>query len=412
MANPEHLEILKQGVEVWNRWRKEHWYERIEPDLSAADLNGLDLTNVNLLDSNLSGAVLNRTNLFRAGLIEVNLNQASLIEADLRETYLEKANLQGANLFRAKLANANLYRATLDSANLAEVSIERTSFLGANLSNSDMTKAKFYSTDLSAANLKGVNFQEATLWRVNLSGANLEETIFTETEMIFSVIADVNFGTAYALDTIQHLGPSYIDIQTLYLSRGSIPEIFLRGCGLSDIQIEVAKLHNPILSQDQITEITKKIQNTLVGGVVGYHSSYISYASEDQVFAEKIYNDFQEKGVRCWFYPEDMRIGDKIRSTIDRSIQSHDKVLLILSEYSINSNWVEKEVETALEEENKRNQTVLFPIRLDQAIIETNQAWAADIRRTRNIGDFTRWKDQGAYQAAFERLLRDLKAES
>jgi hypothetical protein len=72
---------------------------------------------------------------------------------------------------------------------------------------------------------------------------------------------------------------------------------------------------------------------------------------------------------------------------------------------------VEKEVETAFEEEAKRNQTVLFPVRLDAIVMEANQAWAADIRRTRHIGDFSRWKDHDAYQQAFERLLRDLKAE-
>ena len=108
--------------------------------------------------------------------------------------------------------------------------------------------------------------------------------------------------------------------------------------------------------------------------------------------------------------PEDMKIGDKIRTTIDRSIRLHDKLLLILSQHSINSLWVEKEVETAFEEESKRNQTVLFPICLDQTIINTDQAWAADIRRTRHIGDFSQWQDQDKYQPGFERLLRDLAA--
>jgi hypothetical protein len=106
-----------------------------------------------------------------------------------------------------------------------------------------------------------------------------------------------------------------------------------------------------------------------------------------------------------------MKIGDKIRPTIDRSIQVHDKLLLILSEHSISSDWVEKEVETAFEKEHKYKQLVLFPIQLDSVAMETDQAWAADIRRTRHIGDFSRWKDHDAYQQAFERLLRDLQAE-
>jgi hypothetical protein len=54
---------------------------------------------------------------------------------------------------------------------------------------------------------------------------------------------------------------------------------------------------------------------------------------------------------------------------------------------------------------------VLFPIRLDNAVMDTSEAWAADIRRTRHIGDFTGWKDHDSYAKAFERLLRDLKVE-
>jgi hypothetical protein len=106
-----------------------------------------------------------------------------------------------------------------------------------------------------------------------------------------------------------------------------------------------------------------------------------------------------------------MKIGDKIRPTIDQSIRVHDKLLVILSENSMQSDWVEDEVEAAIEEEKKRETTVLFPIRLDEAVMDTDQAWAAKLRRTRHIGDFSRWKDHDAYQQAFERLLRDLKAE-
>ncbi|MFZ1465874.1 MAG: hypothetical protein WAV60_17645, partial [Anaerolineae bacterium] len=55
-------------------------------------------------------------------------------------------------------------------------------------------------------------------------------------------------------------------------------------------------------------------------------------------------------------------------------------------------------------------QSILFPIRLDDAIMDADQAWAADIRRTRHIGDFTRWKEHDTYAATFDRLMRDLKA--
>jgi hypothetical protein len=71
---------------------------------------------------------------------------------------------------------------------------------------------------------------------------------------------------------------------------------------------------------------------------------------------------------------------------------------------------VEKEVETAMERERREKRTVLFPIRLDDAVTKIENGWPADIRRTRNIGDFRRWKTHDAYQKSFDRLMRDLRA--
>ena len=57
----------------------------------------------------------------------------------------------------------------------------------------------------------------------------------------------------------------------------------------------------------------------------------------------------------------------------------------------------------------KPKQTVLFPIRLDDAVIKTKEAWAGLVRRDRNIGDFRRWKDHDADKQSFARVVRDLK---
>ncbi|MBI3922826.1 MAG: toll/interleukin-1 receptor domain-containing protein [Armatimonadetes bacterium] len=84
---------------------------------------------------------------------------------------------------------------------------------------------------------------------------------------------------------------------------------------------------------------------------------------------------------------------------------SHD-----LSEHSVSSQWVEQEVETALEEEWKRGKTVLFPVRLDDAASSVDKGWPNIPKNSRHIGDFTNWKDHDSYQHAFDCLLRDLKA--
>jgi len=72
--------------------------------------------------------------------------------------------------------------------------------------------------------------------------------------------------------------------------------------------------------------------SSLNGKAFEYYSCFISYSSKDQGFAERLYADLQNKDVRCWFAPEDMKIGDKIR---DRSTT----FLSVLS-LSIWRNWM------------------------------------------------------------------------
>jgi hypothetical protein len=115
--------------------------------------------------------------------------------------------------------------------------------------------------------------------------------------------------------------------------------------------------------------------------------------------------------VRCWFAPKDIPIGARFRDAIDEGIRGKEKVLLILSEYAVSSTWVEKEVETAFEEEGRRPGSVLFPIRLDDAVMTTPAGWAADIRRARQIGDFSQWENQRQYNEALKKLLKDLRTE-
>src|SRR6266480_4081164 len=86
MANQEHLEILKQGVFVWNKWRDVQ--KNIRPDLNEVDLS----------NTNLRGAIL----------IEADLSNANLKGADLSRTFLRGAFLRGADLSQVDLSRADL----------------------------------------------------------------------------------------------------------------------------------------------------------------------------------------------------------------------------------------------------------------------------------------------------------------
>ena len=153
---------------------------------------------------------------------------------------------------------------------------------------------------------------------------------------------------------------------------------------------------------------------------IEFYSCFISYSTKDQEFAERLHADLQAKGVRCWFAPEEMKGGRKLHEQIDEAIRLHDKLLLILSEHSMSSEWVKTEIANAREREKWEGKQLLFPITL--VPFEAIKRWKlfdADIgidsaREIREyfIPDFNNWKDHDSYQKAFERLVKDLKSGS
>jgi uncharacterized protein YjbI with pentapeptide repeats len=355
VAVQEQLDILRQGVEIWNAWREKHPY--VIPLLGGANLNGANLTNANLRHAELVDANLSGANLSFTELTCVNFGWATLSSADLNG-----ADLNGADLSFANLSNASLSGAKL---------------IGADLSH----------TILSNANLSGAYLRDANLSRTTLSGANL-----IGARVVSTIFGNLDLRTVKGLETLEHLGPSTIGTDTILRSEGDIPESFLRGAGLDDTFISY------------VLDLAKK--------PIQYNSCFISYSSKDQAFAKRLYADLQAKNVRCWYAPEHMKTGDRIRPRIYEQIWFNDKLLLVLSESSVMSKWVEYEVETAFARERKENRDILFPIWLDNAVIESTTAWAAHIQDARHITDFTRWKEHDEYQKDLNRLLHDLKQEA
>lgn len=304
MANSEHVERLKFGVEEWNSWRRD--YLETVPELNDTDFSG----------ANLAGA--------------------NLLYADFRRSLLTSTNFSGTELAGADLTGADCFAA---------------------------------------------NFSRSTLSGADFSGALLEGT----------VLGDVDLSDVEGLENVLHEGPCTIGIDTIYRSKGKIPESFLRGTGVPDDFIIYAK--------------------SLITNPIEFYSCFISYSSKDDAFAAELHAKIQAQHVRCWKDSEDLKIGDRFREEIEKAIRLHDKVLLVLSENSINSSWVEREVQAAFEKEQRQGSTVLFPVRLDDAVMDCSRAWAADIRRTRHIGDFRKWKNHDSFQKSLDRLLRDLKSQ-
>ncbi len=374
MANEEHLAILRKGVDKWNKWRSQN--HDIIPDLFNADLHDANLVLFDFDLADLGNANLYAANLAGANLSHAHLNGAILSHSDLRNADLNSTNLNGAEL--------NL--ADLTSANLRGVFARGADFSGANLNSVNLTMADLTNAKLAAANLPGTIFYK---------------TIATETEFAGALCASAQFinidlSTARGLETIRHGGPSSIGIDTLYNSGGNIPREFLEGCGVPESLIVFAK--------------------SLVGQAIEYYSCFISHSSQDAAFCDRLAQQMKAAKLRVWYAPEDMKGGEKVYTQIDEAIRLHDKLIIVLSEASMNSKWVRVEIQRALKREKSENRRVLFPITLVD--YEALQNWElvasdgldlAEEIREYFIADFSQWKDHDSFMVAFQRLLADLR---
>jgi hypothetical protein len=338
-----------EGVEAWNAWRhqtRKNPFDRVVLT-GSVDSTGRNLQGINLSDLVVSG---------------MGFRGANLRKADLSDSIVEFADFVDADLAGAKFHGASVYQ---------------SNFSRANLEYAQLVHCHFHEVQLTDANLRRALIADMTWARLDLSKVK-------------------------ELDTANHLGPSSIGIDTVFLSGGCIPEVFLREAGVPDGLIA--------------------LQQSLVKGIqpIQFYSCFISYSHQDEDFAKRVRARLQEEGLRVWFAPEDMQGGRKLLEQVEEAIRLHDKLLLVLSARSMASNWVKSEVSRARKRELKEGKRVLFPIRLVD--LESINDWEffdsttgidyAQEIRSYFIPDFSGWKDHDSFEAAFKRLLSDLRASA
>lgn len=376
MANPEHLAILKQSVEAWNSWRREN--PHTQPDLTDADLR----------DALLRGADLSHALLTGADLSGADLSGADLKRADLSDT-----DLSGTFLSGAFLSDAFLIYADLSFADLRDADLSRAYLANADLSRADLSRADLSDTDLNDADLSECRMDRSKLGKVDL--------------------AEVK-----GLETVLHEGPSTIGTDTLARTLRSSggrftaeQRVFFEGAGVAPLLLEY-------------------LPSILETAPLQFYSCFISYNTKDEAFATQLTEDLNAAGVRTWKWDMDARPGRHLRENIDVAIQSYDKLILVCSASSLTSMAVDREIETALQKEERLSNAaserarealskgepqpyadtnVLVPIRLDDTVFDWASPLAPQVTRY-YIPDFTDAEsDNDKYKREIQRLIDALK---
>ena len=294
-----------------------------------------------------------------------------------------KADLSYAILSYVDFSNAHLNKAILSCATLLHTDLD--------------------STDLTGSSLDGVRFERTIL----------EETNFLDTEIsisygIATTFIDTDLSKVKHLETCKHGRDSILDAKTLAKS-GQLPVEFLRGIGLADWQIEETKLLQPDLSNEEINNIIYQVYDLRANRSIQISPLYISYSSSDDKFVDALEPKLIEKGIRFWRDKREMASGN-IEKQIDRGLRLNDIVLLVLSEHSLKSDWVEMEIESARQKEKEADRDVLCPVTLDKNW-EEKCDWPGRLLnqiKKYHILDFSNWQDPVAFESQFGKLLKGL----
>lgn len=147
------------------------------------------------------------------------------------------------------------------------------------------------------------------------------------------------------------------------------------------------------------------------------YTCFISYSSSDEVFCNHLYETLRLKGVRVWYAPDKMIAGEKITRQLDKGLETYDKVVLVLSEKSMHSDWVRYEIATAVGLSRTRGENVLVPVSLMNP--ERLKGWELhDPETNRNLAEyiqgmlvanFTQWAIPDQFESNLEQLLRALR---
>lgn len=230
-------------------------------------------------------------------------------------------------------------------------------------------------------------------------------------------MADVDLRGMSGLEKVVHEGPSTIGVDTLLNSQGNISEIFLRGCGLPDHVIAYAK--------------------SLAQSPIQYYTCFLSHSSKDNAFVKHLYDKLQDSGVRCWYFPETARTGESLRHEIDKAIRLYDKLVIVCSYNSLNSQPVIDEIEEGLKREEEEavrkvkdeekvargeldyedfakrryQERVLFPIMIDDYLLDGWNHKLQYVIKNRVVADFRKWKSHDSFSKQLDKLLHDLNAQ-
>ena len=127
---------------------------------------------------------------------------------------------------------------------------------------------------------------------------------------------------------------------------------------------------------------------------------FVSYSSKDKKFAERLAMDLSTNNVSLFFDRWEIKVGDSIVEKINAALGNMSNLIIVLSQESVRSNWVKKELSSAIMKKLSNESVRILPVLIEKCKIP-------DIINDIKFADFTE-----AYENGLVDLTNALGVES
>jgi hypothetical protein len=301
------------------------------------------------------------------------------VRVDLTGLYMKETELGLYNLSGANLRGASLRRAWLDHANLKDADLR-----GAHLSEAKLIEADLTGADLREAQMNGAFLNGANLTGADLSGALLREVDFSDAILGKTIFGNTDLRVARHLAKARCESPVSIGIDTLELSRWHVP---------------VELLHASRTSPRVVSAIAEWADRANE-----FHSCFLSHSSLDADTVRELDYRLRFDGVHSFYSPVDIAPGAAWKEELNERLKEAGRILVVVTEHSIESAGVRDEMEFALDLPADQHRKIIPLKYVDDRIWKRcTQPWVVRLRDRSNAVDFSR--SAASYDQHYSRLL-------
>ncbi len=369
---------------VYDLEHEERIYNVIGVDFANFDFSECNLSYSNFSEADLRGANFQKSILRNAIIDSALADGANFNNADISNTSAINTKLSSCSFLKAVVENCIFTNSILVGADFREARGSKTNFRHCDISHGVFISSRMPEANFENAKINNAIFEGAQLLKSVFEGCEAKESVFAQCNLEDAILARSNFeqsmfrnsnlAGANICDTIFiRADLSNSDMTRCKLNEDTdLAHSDLRDSNLKNVDLYMAKLDMTKVYYEDINE-ANLLTNQLKGDyfvMERKHKTriFISYSHADMEFAHKLEKALIDKSIDVWIDRKEILVGDSLIQKIREGIDSSQYVCALLSKTSVESRWVQSELDIAMSQQIENQKIKVLPLVVEKDV--------------------------------------------